>query len=111
MRKLDREGLGLQRHKVDQAVKTTLRTKRAISTISEQRRLRLAWCFGGSGVVGREAAAGHFVIARLVLSLATSLSDASNDSTPTAALRRVYKGSVIFEKLRSSSRRRLRPSV
>lgn len=86
MRKLDREGLGLQRHKVDQAVKMTLRTKRAISTISEQRRLRLAWCFGGSGVVGREAAAGHFVIARLVLSLATSLSDASNDSTPTAAL-------------------------
>ena len=89
-------------------MKMTLRTNRAMSTISEQQELRLMWCSDGSGVVRREAAARDLAIERLVLSLATSLADASNDSTPAATPQHVCKGSVIPEKLRSSSRRRLR---
>lgn len=50
-------------------------------------------------VVGREAAARDLVIARLVLSLATNLACAMNDSTPAAAPQCFCKGSVILEKL------------
>jgi hypothetical protein len=103
VRKLNKEGVGLQHHRADQLLQMTLKMKRAMPTSWEQRELRPGWCVGGSGVVGREAAAGDLVIARLVLSLATSLAGAFYGSTPAASPQRFYKGSVMLEKLQDSS--------
>lgn len=52
MKKLDKERPGLEHHKPSEPGKMTLRTRRAMSKIREQRMPTEMWCVDGSGVVG-----------------------------------------------------------